>query len=125
MYTTERLKEQMMEKQHRFYIIQISNQSAGFVSVNREDKKNWFINKFYIDQALAGKGAGTEAFNALIKLCDAERFALTVNRQNYKAVNFYFKLGFKIASVADFDIGAGYVMNDFVMNWKRPDRLLQ
>jgi hypothetical protein len=38
-----------------------------------------------------------------------------VNRQNYKAINFYFKLGFKIQTVADFDIGNGYVMNDFVM----------
>ena len=43
------------------------------------------------------------------------KLTLTVNRQNYKAINFYFKLGFKIQTVADFDIGNGYVMNDFVM----------
>jgi len=40
---------------------------------------------------------------------------LQVNRQNYKAVNFYFKMGFIIESVGDFDIGGGYFMNDFVM----------
>jgi ribosomal protein S18 acetylase RimI-like enzyme len=43
---------------------------------------------------------------------------LTVNRQNFKSINFYFKLGFKIEKVADFDIGNGYFMNDFVMLWK-------
>ena len=45
---------------------------------------------------------------------------LTVNRQNFKSVNFYFKNGFTIERVADFDIGNGYVMNDFVMMWKKP-----
>ena len=41
-----------------------------------------------------------------------------VNRMNYKAVNFYFKSGFTIEKVADFDIGDGYFMNDFVMIWE-------
>ena len=40
---------------------------------------------------------------------------LQVNRQNFKAINFYFKMGFVIECVADFDIGDGYFMNDFVM----------
>ena len=44
-----------------------------------------------------------------------KRITLTVNRQNYKAINFYFKHGFKIKSVDDFDIGNGFFMNDFVM----------
>jgi ribosomal protein S18 acetylase RimI-like enzyme len=46
---------------------------------------------------------------------DAECFSLTVNRQNFKAINFYFKNGFVIDEVADFEIGNGFVMNDFVM----------
>jgi hypothetical protein len=37
---------------------------------------------------------------------------------NYKAINFYFKNGFTIEKVADFDIGDGYFMNDFVMIWE-------
>ena len=40
--------------------------------------------------------------------------------QNYKSINFYFKNGFVIERVADFDIGNNFVMNDFVMIWKRP-----
>ncbi|MDB5281655.1 MAG: N-acetyltransferase, partial [Bacteroidota bacterium] len=40
---------------------------------------------------------------------------LQVNRLNYKAVNFYFKVGFIIEAVGDFNIGADYYMNDFVM----------
>lgn len=40
---------------------------------------------------------------------------LTVNRRNIKAINFYFSRGFRIDHAADFDIGSGYFMNDFVM----------
>jgi ribosomal protein S18 acetylase RimI-like enzyme len=43
------------------------------------------------------------------------KIKLTVNRQNFKAINFYFKNGFTIESVEDFDIGESYLMNDFVM----------
>jgi ribosomal protein S18 acetylase RimI-like enzyme len=40
---------------------------------------------------------------------------LNVNRQNYKSINFYFKLGFKIEKVVDIDLDKGYQMNDFIM----------
>ena len=79
--------------------------------------QRFFIQKFYLDQTLAGKGSGTEAHNELVKLLQPSLMRLTVNRQNFKSINFYFKNGFKIESVADFDIGNGYVMDDFVMVW--------
>jgi hypothetical protein len=43
------------------------------------------------------------------------KLKLTVNRKNFKAINFYFKNGYIIESVEDFDIGESYLMNDFVM----------
>jgi diamine N-acetyltransferase len=46
---------------------------------------------------------------------DTSELRLTVNRKNFKAINFYFKNGFIIESVKDFDIGNGYLMEDFVM----------
>jgi diamine N-acetyltransferase len=117
LYNRESLLEQIQVKKHRFYIIELDEEMVGFVSVHQEDHNNWFIPKFYIDQTKAGKGLGEQSFKALLALTGAETFRLTVNRQNYKAINFYFKLGFKIEKVADFDIGDGYVMNDFVMVW--------
>ena len=51
-------------------------------------------------------------------LPDMREMRLQVNRQNYKAINFYFKVGFVIERVADFDIGDGYFMNDFVMVYR-------
>ncbi len=120
MYSYKSLNEQMTIKGHIFYFIKQSNINIGFIGVSKIENSNdgYFIQKFYLDQTLSGKGSGTEAHNELIKLLNPSQMKLTVNRQNYKSINFYFKNGFKIDSVADFDIGNGYVMNDFVMVYK-------
>lgn len=117
MYSSESLAEQM-HKNHLFYFINTNGANIGFISVHNESGKDWFINKFYVDQAVAAKGIGGKAFDALKHKLDPKKITLTVNRQNFKSINFYFKNGFKIEQVADFDIGNGYVMNDFVMVWR-------
>lgn len=118
MYNQQILLEQLREKKHSFYLINNDEISVGFISVNREKDDDWFLNKFYILGDKASKGLGTKAFQALKKIIQPKKITLTVNRQNYKSINFYFKNGFRIERVADFDIGAGYVMNDFVMTWR-------
>jgi diamine N-acetyltransferase len=118
MYSSESLTEQIEKKGHLFFLLEQEGKQVGFISVNPESKHEWFLNKFYIDQSLASKGIGAIAFELLKKAIQPKKITLTVNRQNFKSVNFYFKVGFKIERVADFDIGNGYVMNDFVMVWK-------
>jgi RimJ/RimL family protein N-acetyltransferase len=73
------------------------------------------LHKFYIDQQKSNAGIGTNVLNLLIQQINSKSLTLTVNRQNFKSINFYFKNGFKIDRVEDFDIGDGYEMNDFVM----------
>lgn len=117
-YNQESLKKQLFELGHRFFLINQNGTHIGFISVHDEGNDNWFIHKFYIDQELAAKGIGTEAFRLLLDTIRPHKITLTVNRQNFKSINFYFKNGFVIDHVADFDIGNGYVMNDFVMVWR-------
>lgn len=119
MYSQDSLLEQIQIKKHRFFMIGLGNEEIGFVSVNQEDNENWFLNKFYIDQTRSAKGVGTLAFRQLISTIHPEKISLTVNRGNYKSINFYFKLGFIIEKTAVFDIGNNYVMDDFIMVWKK------
>lgn len=114
-YNLNSLKNQLHEKKHHFYLIENSNQTTGFLSVSSENKQDYFLHKFYIDQKQANTGLGTETLNLLIEIIKPKTMMLTVNRQNFKSINFYFKNGFKIDHVADFDIGNDYQMNDFVM----------
>lgn len=118
MYSAQSLREQMEVKKHCFYLVLFQSKKIGFISVGIEKRHKLFLNKFYIHQQKASKGIGTKAFKELVLLQQPKKISLTVNRQNFKSINFYFKLGFKIEKVADFDIGNSYVMNDFLMVWE-------
>jgi ribosomal protein S18 acetylase RimI-like enzyme len=115
MYSAESLTEQM-NNGHQFIILQIDKQPVGFVSVSKKTERNYFINKLYVDTTQHRKGLGKLLLDKIeLDYNDAVSFSLTVNRQNFKAINFYFKNGFVINEVADFNIGNGFIMNDFVM----------
>lgn len=119
-YSSEDLTQQMTEKGHSFFLIEWEGSTIGFISVS--GGSDMFIHKFYIDQDVQRRGLGAEVFQKLINLFPVVKtFTLTVNRSNYKSINFYFKLGFKIDHIDDFDIGQGYFMNDFIMKWKKSD----
>jgi ribosomal protein S18 acetylase RimI-like enzyme len=119
MYSPQALKEQTTKGQ-QFFLVVDEEKKIGFVSISSTDKENFFLHKFYILQKRQKSGLGTKVFRELFEeLYKPESIRLTVNRQNFKSVNFYFKLGFTIEKVEDFDIGNGYFMNDFVMLWKK------
>jgi len=115
MYNQESLVEQLNVKKHQFYLIKDNDEAIGFISVSSENTTDYFLHKFYIDQQKSNAGIGTKVLNLLIKTIEPKSLTLTVNRQNFKSINFYFKNNFKIDRVADFDIGNDFVMNDFVM----------
>lgn len=120
MYSFETLNEQIKGLKQHFYLIENTQETFGFISVEPQEGEILFLHKFYMLSQIQGKGLGAQAFLELMKLYPAiGKVRLQVNRQNYKAINFYFKQGFTIEKVADFDIGDGYFMNDFLMVLKR------
>lgn len=115
MYSAESLLTQMKNGEE-FTLVYLDAQPVGYISISTRDKRNYFLHKFYIKTNDQAKGIGS-SFLLYIeeRLKEPETIELTVNRQNYKSINFYFKNGFVIKEVVDFDIGNGYFMNDFVM----------
>lgn len=119
-YFTARALQKQMDEGQRFHLVMEGEDPVGFLSVTQKGERNYFLNKFYLLEARQGQGTGTALFKKLFtEVYPADVVRLTVNRQNYKSVNFYFKLGFKIETAEDFDIDGGYFMNDFVMVWHR------
>jgi ribosomal protein S18 acetylase RimI-like enzyme len=115
MYSIENLSQQMKEG-HQFTLVYDNETPIGYISISTKNNKDYFLHKFYVEVNDQGKGIGSTLLDHILKEAPAtESLELTVNRQNYKAINFYFKNGFVIKEVADFDIGNGYFMNDFVM----------
>lgn len=114
-YNYNSLVAQVDVNNHQFYLIKEAELVIGFLSVSSDSDSNFFLHKFYIVSESSKKGIGTTIMNKLQNILQPKSITLTVNRQNFKSINFYFKNGFKIKSVEDFDIGNDYQMNDFVM----------
>jgi ribosomal protein S18 acetylase RimI-like enzyme len=101
---------------HRFYLILQEGKTVGYLSESEVTGCDYFLHKFYIDTSLQGKGIGSEVLDIVFNSKPGIRtIRLTVNRMNYKSINFYFRNGFIIENTADFDIGNGFFMNDFIM----------
>jgi diamine N-acetyltransferase len=117
MYNSATLKKQIEEDGCTFIIVYDDKEPVAFASYNETEPQLWKLNKIYILQSQQGKGTGKFIINYIvdeIKAKQAKALQLQVNRQN-KAKDFYERLGFKIIKTADFDIGNGYFMNDYVM----------
>jgi len=115
-YSEQALLKQINEGPQQFFLIQNGSEIQGYLSFETENENKGFINKFYLLSETRRSGLGKQAFDALCGIYSTiKEIRLQVNRQNYKAINFYFKMGFVIEACADFDIGDGYFMNDFIM----------
>ena len=116
MYSEQSITEQM-QKHQNYTLIYADGEPVGYYAVSEKSPGHFFLHKFYIDTEKHRKGIGAAAFDH-IKENDCKNFkeiTLQVNRRNIKAVNFYFKHGFVIDYIDDFDIGNGYTMDDFFM----------
>jgi ribosomal protein S18 acetylase RimI-like enzyme len=121
MYSLECL-ENNFNNNHTYFCISTNGKDIGFMDleINHPETGNLKIQKIYVLPNYHGKGFGLELMKkardfASKKLMNS--MSLQVNRNNI-AVEFYKKFGFEIIDVQDFDIGNGYFMNDFVMQYK-------
>lgn len=115
MYSPESLRKQIAEGSVFISSCDDADAMTGFISYSRQGGNDFMIHKWYVDPALHGKGIGRALFDAAFEGLEYDTIRLTVNRQNFTAVNFYFRFGFVIEKIVDMDIGGGFVMNDFVM----------
>jgi RimJ/RimL family protein N-acetyltransferase len=114
-YQPEALCAQMAEGQE-FWLPETTNDVLGYLSISPQQAGCYFLHKYYIDNGKRGLGLGKVILERLLsRYPDLLELRLTVNRQNFKSINFYFRVGFTIETCLDIPIGNGYEMNDFQM----------
>ena len=119
MYSEASLKKQMKDG-CRFIIVSNEAEAVGFASYQEIEPGIFKLHKIYVLPFQQGKGTGRFIIDYIIneiKQQGAASLQLQVNRNN-NAKKFYEKLDFAVIEEADFDIGNGYFMNDYVMEKK-------
>lgn len=117
MYSDAALEEQIGQKGHEFFILEIDGKPSGYLSLEHGENQRSKVQKIYLSHDCHGLGAGRfmmDFASAEAKKSGSQALYLNVNRFN-AAVKFYEHYGLKVVKVEDNDIGNGYLMEDYVM----------
>lgn len=107
---------QQINDGYKYFLVQSENEIIGYCCYKLEEDETIFLNKLYIKKSEQRKGIGNSILNTMLdEIKNYKYIRLQVNRKNTKAINFYLKNRFEIEKIEDFDIGDGYMMEDYVM----------
>ncbi|WP_312557954.1 GNAT family N-acetyltransferase [Empedobacter brevis] len=98
-------------------ILKIDNVPSGYLHYKLDENNTVFLSKIYLKESNQTKGIGQLMLNRVIDFAkekEAKAVHLTVNKHNAKAIRFYEKNGFKNIESKTFDIGNGYIMDDYI-----------
>ena len=118
MYSEEQIRKELAEGVSWEVIENEPGNSIGFLAFHLEPDNRVKLNKLYVLPEVQGKGIGTAAlrhvFASAAKL-GARAVWMQVNKANHRAIGAYKKAGFQIVEEAVFEIGNGFVMDDYLM----------
>jgi GNAT superfamily N-acetyltransferase len=118
-YTEEALRREISSGAAEYALIQHGARAAGYVAHETSDGVAvLFIGKLYVLPELHGAGLGRRALEWLVRRAGEKgsgALRLRVNKQNHRAIRSYLRAGFTFVEDIVTDIGAGFVMDDFVM----------
>ena len=102
-----------------FKLVLDNNEILGFCEYIKE-KDRVFLSKLYVRKDSRHKGIGKLMFDDCIKYAkdnNIKAIYLTVNKGNKPSIDIYNHLGFKCIDAVVNDIGNGYVMDDYIMEY--------
>jgi GNAT superfamily N-acetyltransferase len=117
MYSEEKIREELRAG-FVWEIAEEDGAAAGFLSFSREDDGRVKLHKMYVLPERQRRGIGQQM---LAHVCECARTLgasdvwMQVNKRNERAIAAYLKGGFRIEKEAVFDIGGGFVMDDYLM----------
>lgn len=114
------MKKQTSEQDYIYYAVRENDELCGYIGVKPEKDSRFFLSKLYLRSDKRGRGIASEMLKKVIGLaenCGKKSVYLTVNKHNLHAIEVYKKTGFVIADEAVTEIGGGYVMDDYIMEY--------
>lgn len=118
-FQSARAIAEQIDEGYEYYQLIEREELVGYVAVQKREEA-LFLSKIYLRKDQRGKGFGKQAMNFVFsraKELKCKLVRLTVNKYNSNSIQTYEKIGFKNVGPAVFDIGEGYIMDDFVFEF--------
>ena len=121
MYSEKELQQHLKNPDYFYFLIQDESRDfVGFMGFEINYEPNTTkLHRIYLLKESKGKGLGKALMDFLLHKTRAfgnHRIILNVNKHN-PAKTFYEKLGYHVYDEGVFDIGNGFVMDDFLMEF--------
>lgn len=114
------ISEQIKNERYSYYFVDDNNEHLGYFGISSKNSDYLFLSKLYIKQEYRHQGYGKKVFEE-IKLIAQNlgytKIQLTVNKYNQNTIDAYLKYGFKTIDSVVSDIGNGFVMDDYIMEY--------
>ncbi len=110
---------QIEQENYTYFYILENGEKAGYIGLS-EKPDYLFLSKLYLKKDFRHKGLGTKAFEFIkdfARNSGFDKIVLTVNKYNSNTIKAYEKWGFKSVDAVVTDIGGGFVMDDFIMEF--------
>ena len=117
MYSDEEIRRQLAEGVP-WEIAELDGEPIGYLSWQREDDGRVKISKLYVLPPHQRRGLGWQMIEHICeqaRALGAHSVWMQVNKRNERAIGAYLRAGFHIEKEAVFDIGGGFVMDDYLM----------
>lgn len=123
MYSEAEILEHLKKSNYHYFLVfdEALNLFEGFLGYeNHYENQTTKLHRIYLVPESKGKGLGKKTLgflNEKVKESGDKRIILNVNKYN-SAKSFYESQGYKIYGDGVFDIGNGFVMDDYLMEIK-------
>ena len=114
------ITEQIENENYVYFYIISDGEKAGYIGMSKKSDY-LFLSKLYIKKQFRHKGMGTKSFDFIkgyTKEQGYNKIKLTVNKYNKNTIEAYYKWGFKTVDSVVTDIGGGFVMDDYIMEYE-------
>lgn len=114
------MTEQTERQGYMYLAVRDCGELCGYIGVKPESDDRLFLSKLYLRSDKRGQGTASLMLARVFEEAEKagkKRVYLTVNKHNDHAVEVYIKKGFVQTAAAVTDIGGGYVMDDFIMEY--------
>lgn len=115
------MKNQTENQGYCYLAVRNDGDLCGYIAVKPENDDRFFLSKLYLRHDMRGKGIASKMMQRVFEGAEAhgkKSVYLTVNKYNTHAVEVYHKTGFKTVDSVVTDIGNGFVMDDYIMEYK-------
>ena len=120
MYSEAEIKKHFENPNYHYYLINDDETTIGIMGFeNHYETGTTKLHRIYLLDEAKGKGFGTFALNFLkdeVQKSGDNRIILNVNKSN-SSCHFYISQGFKVYQEIVLDVGEGYVMDDYLMEF--------